>query len=763
MTGGYAKGMHRRLALLILVLGLVVPSYAVTVRGRVTNALGQPLAGARVQLIQLSGGPRNAADTISGFDGSYEILSDASGRFLLITSPSMYAREYAPQVGNPFYGGRNDVLQMDIAINAAEITPQVSSQVGLVETPLKQLSDTPAQVGADQLLTQSGIVPELRPILGASIVQLGQIGTPATLFLRGAPVEKTFVDGVSVEALGGGFNLGNVTATGLAAVASTPAIELSGGANPLYGMDAEAGVLSIDTARAATMHPVLTYTGDAGNLSTVRNDLAFSIVHSRADALLEFARFNTDNDLPPARIHQVTEAANLGYYISGNTSLRLTLRNDVDASPMASPYGFYGVAPKTKLASQNLVGGFTIDTRTPADWHNSLRYGLVRERAQALVYAIPTTGLPVTIAGANGSTASGTATFLAIPPREDAVTNRDEYGWQTDYRFKSWLNVVGTARYQNERGADLASGISDRLSRGHFTFAAALSGEVKQRFFYDASGFLDNAGDLGLHGGPRVGLTIVPIRPGVKRFRGTSLHATAATGVREPSVVETAQLGAKSSPTSRTLDIGVDQNILPKKLELKANYFHGQYSHETEALAFAPLKLSNALGYRAQGIEAELRYNPAPRLLLAGGYTYLATVVEQSAATAVVNPNLPGVAIGATTALVGARPFARAPNTGFLVAQYSGTKLAASLKATFAGKSDGTTGLVLNPTLLLPNRDLSPGYGSVDASFSYNLTHAITVFSQFTDLLDDRHIAPIGYLSTPFGVRVGVRIRVGRE
>jgi len=146
-----------------------------------------------------------------------------------------------------------------------------------------------------------------------------------------------------------------------------------------------------------------------------------------------------------------------------------------------------------------------------------------------------------------------------------------------------------------------------------------------------------------------------------------------------------------------------------------------------------------------------------------GGYSYLASLVEQSAATAVFNPNLPGVAIGATTALVGARPFERAPNTGFLSAQYSGSKLSASLKATFAGKSDGTTGLVLNPTMLLPNRDLSPGYESVDAAFSYDLNHAVTLFSQFTHLLDDRHVAPIGYLSTPFGVRVGLKIRLGRE
>jgi len=173
--------------------------------------------------------------------------------------------------------------------------------------------------------------------------------------------------------------------------------------------------------------------------------------------------------------------------------------------------------------------------------------------------------------------------------------------------------------------------------------------------------------------------------------------------------------------------------------------------------------LSNALAYRAQGLEAEVRYNPAPRWLLLGGYTYLASLVERSGATPLFNPNLPGIEIGATTALIGARPFDRAPNLGFATAEYSGIKLSLSLKASFSGRSDGSTGLILDPTLLLPNRDLSPRYAAVDASFSYDVTHVITVYSQLTNLMDDRHIAPIGYLSTPFGARVGVRLRLGRE
>jgi iron complex outermembrane receptor protein/vitamin B12 transporter len=98
-----------------------------------------------------------------------------------------------------------------------------------------------------------------------------------------------------------------------------------------------------------------------------------------------------------------------------------------------------------------------------------------------------------------------------------------------------------------------------------------------------------------------------------------------------------------------------------------------------------------------------------------------------------------------------------------VTAQYSGGAFTATLNAAFAGRSDDSTNLLLNPTLLLPNHNLSPGYASLDAGVSYNITHAITAFTQLNNLADSRHIAPLGYLSTPFTIRAGVRIRIGRE
>jgi iron complex outermembrane receptor protein/vitamin B12 transporter len=129
----------------------------------------------------------------------------------------------------------------------------------------------------------------------------------------------------------------------------------------------------------------------------------------------------------------------------------------------------------------------------------------------------------------------------------------------------------------------------------------------------------------------------------------------------------------------------------------------------------------------------------------------------------VTNPLFPGTAIGATTALPGARPFHRPPNSGFVSAQYSGRNLNAAIHANFAGRSDDSTGLVLNPGLLVANRNLSPGFAAIDASVIYNATYRLALYTQLDNLADSRHLAPIGYVSTPFLLRAGVRFRLGRE
>ena len=296
---------------------------------------------------------------------------------------------------------------------------------------------------------------------------------------------------------------------------------------------------------------------------------------------------------------------------------------------------------------------------------------------------------------------------------------------------------------------------------------------------------------------------------------GRGCGANAATGVQEPSLLtEYASLYRQllasgnaeaiaqyhvtpaAALRSRTFDVGVDQSIFADRLVLKAGYFHNQFSHQFDYVdpgtltrlfgfdattagvleGFGGAEL-NSLAYRAQGVEAEVDFQPRARLLVRGGYTYLATVVEQSfssdaaaamTGTAVTNPEIPGIAIGATSPLVGQRVFRRAPNSGFFAVQYTGERVGVAFKGALASKSDDSTFLGYSDrnggnTLLLPNRDLDYGYAKLDFGLTYAVNSRVTVFSQLENLLNNQHIGPLGYPGLPLTVRGGLKVRLGGE
>src|SRR5262249_29794117 len=158
--------------------------------------------------------------------------------------------------------------------------------------------------------------------------------------------------------------------------------------------------------------------------------------------------------------------ANLGYNITGNTSLRFTIRNGVSATGVPNAHDFYGISAAAKQADQDLYSGATVENRHNK-WHNLVRYGIARKREQFTQFYpvgenIPQFGFDtyygntVTIRGANGYTATGRAAinFGGIYPQgNDQSSLRDELYFQSDYTFSPhFIGLIGF-RYENERGS----------------------------------------------------------------------------------------------------------------------------------------------------------------------------------------------------------------------------------------------------------------------------------------------------------------------
>lgn len=803
---------------LVAAVSLPLSAHAVVVRGTVTDPLGAAVPGASVKLMQ---GKTVAGFATAGPDGSYEIRSTATGRFLLLTS----APTFTPGIGQDFYGGRTDVLTKNVTLEVGSVKAEVTVTATGISTPVQQVSSAINLVPFSALQERVGVVDDLRQSPGTAAVQTGQYGGAVSLFMRGgnSDANKVLIDGVTSENVGGVFDYGIVSSTAL------DGFEMYRGPNSvLYGSDAGAGVMSFTTPRGGTPRPVLNYSGDAGNFHTYRNEVTVGGTRNRLDYYGAFSRFDSSNALPLDRFHAATSAANVGYNLTANTLLRFTIRNGVSATGVPGAHDFYGVSANAKQGDQNLYSGATVENRHNR-WHNLVRYGIARKREQYAIFTAPGTllmvpsfygpypdyyGNTVTIRGANGYSATGRASFLAgttFPTGFDQSSLRDELYYQSDYTFTPHLIGLFGFRYENERGSfnNPANFQFEKIKRTNYQYTLQFQGDFKSRLFYSFGGAIVRNNLYGTAGTPRFGLAWVPVRPGNGFLRGTKLRANAATGVQEPSlssefsslyrqlsdVGDTASINAyhvrpMQALRSRTYDLGVDQNIVGQKLILKTGYFHNQFNRQVDYVDAGTLKnvfgittnvayfygaVLNTLAFRAQGFEGELQYAPTNHILLRGGYTYLASVVEQSFSTdainngqAAQNPNLPGVPIGSTSPLVGQRPFRRPPQTGFFSALYEQKKFSAALKGAFASRSDDSTFLSYadangDNTLLLPNRNLDFGYAKLDAYGTYTATRHVTAFVELNNLLSQQHIGPIGFPSLPFTFRTGLKIRVGGD
>ena len=801
---------HRKATLHLLALVaaalFTLPAGAVIVRGVVTTPFGYPIGNARVELIQ---GQHITAFTFTLQDGTYEVRSASDGQFLLLTA----AAPYTPSIGEDFYGARFAVVTRNIVMQYTTVTPQLAVTAGGIPTPLQQIPSAITLIPQAAFATQIGIVNDLRQVPGTNVVQTGQAGGPISLFLRGGSPDanKVLTDGVPSEDIGGFFNYSPVSTTALTGP------EVYRGANSaLYGTGAEAGIVNLATTRGGALRPVLNYTGDAGNFHTYRNEAVVSGAYNKFDYLAAFSRFDTSNALPRDEYHSINEVANIGYSIFTNTQARFTLRNTDSATGLPGAHDIYGISSSGKQADQDLYSGLTVENVLAGNWHNFARYGIARKREQVDQFTptgqpvtIITNGTPqttyygnsITLRGANGYTASGQAAFIL--PTYDSVSNRDDLDYQSGYTFPHRIAAFVSFQYENERGRliDPAIPTGRIIKRTNYLYTFQIQGDIKHRVFYSLGGSVENNELYGIAGAPRIGLTYDAVRPGPKPFHGTLLRANVATGLQEPSLLAqitslftllqqtgngTFGVAPITAQRSRTYDYGIDQNILSQKLILKAGYFHNQFNHQLEFIGPSgleryfnipasiatqiPAASLNSLAYRTQGLETEVQYQPLNHLFLHGGYTYLASLVEQSFsgdnATPVANPNLPGIPIGALSPLVGSRPFRRPPSTGFFAADFTSNRFSASLKGAFSSRSDDSTFQLNNDrnggnTLLLPNRDLDFGYAKLDLNAVFKATSHVTIFTQLDNLLGQQHIGPIGYPGLPFTIRAGMKIRIG--
>jgi vitamin B12 transporter len=401
------------------------------------------------------------------------------------------------------------------------------------------------------------------------------------------------------------------------------------------------------------------------------------------------------------------------------------------------------------------------------------------------------------------------------------VSNRDELIYQGDYTVTPHLAAQIGFQFEDERGSEPGatpgSLYATPVERTNYDYRAAVHGDFKTRFFYTLGGDLERYSLFGTQTNPRAGVSFYALKPKKGIFSGTRILFNYGDAVREPSFTDqlyslynflelyggqsaVQQFGVKpiGAPTARTYEGGVEQAFLSQRLVFRTSFFHNEFGRQIEyvGLDLIPELLPNLTpaqqnqleqflqangayeqslnseAYRALGVEATVEGGIGRSIFLRGGYTYLDAVIQRSFTNSDVAllgplPTYNGIPIGTDSPLQGARPFRRPPHTGFFTATYSAKKLSAMFTSAFVSRSDDSDflgGYDINGgnSLLLPNRNLDPGFARLDLGASYQLLTWLGVYGQAENLTDNQHIAPIGYISLPANLRVGVRIQWGK-
>jgi vitamin B12 transporter len=644
--------------------------HAGVIRGTVTDPSGATVTGAT---IILSNSGKFVGKTVSVADGSYQFVTGQAGRFSLLISAQSFRQLEVPA----FYAGASDSVERDLVMEPEWVRQAIVVTATGTPTPQEQTSAATSVLGQLDLVLRDNFVDALRLMSGTVSTQTGEPGSQTSLFIRGGSSDgnKVLLDGVSVGDMGGRFDFGPLSTTGI--VSSEV---YRGPDSNLYGADAGSGVVAFSTVKGTANSPTLRLDGQVGDFHSSREEAELSGTHKTLDYYSAFSWMQTSNSLPRDEFHVATAAGNFGWQPIASTQIRGTVHYGVDATGVPNAWQFYHVADDATQKDQDLFISGSIDNQTTPDFHNVVRYGGTRKReqywlwqpsGQLIEYADSPTygpsyayfGNSVTFTGANGYTASGRAMldFQGTYPEESpTVSNRDEADYQGDYRFTPHFVALIGFRFEEERGLGLSYITFDPVTtkRTNYDYLASVHGDfLKGRLFYTLGGSLEHYSLFGVQTSPRAGLSFYAVKPRSGIFSGTKILTNFGEAVREPALTEqfgslyeflsssgflsTAQalhISPLAAPTTRTYEAGIEQGFLADRVIFRSSYFHNVFGKQIESVggAILPNLIPGLTATQQQQLETALGYYYSEDLgLYVNSEAYRAQGIETTVETGI--------------------------------------------------------------------------------------------------------------------------------
>ncbi len=729
-----------------LLLSLAAPAAATkspagSLVGIVRTSDGLALPGVAVTL----DGPAGERRVITGPDGAFRAGGLAAGEYTAsVDAPGLALRTPATvTVG----AGES---RLDLVLAPAPVSERVVVSATRGEATLSSLGMAADVLDREHLDDRAApsLLPLLQEVPGVATARTGQTGLQASVFIRGGESRyaRVLVDGVPVNQPGGAFDFGTALPFELERVEV-----VRGAASSLYGTDALAGVISLQTRRARPGDgPSLRVEGEGGSFDWQRWLGTTSGTRGRFDWNAGVQRLATDNEQPNSRFEQTAGALSAGLKLDSRTDARAVVRLDDSTTGTPGPTAFGRPDLDASFERQDLVASASV-RRLEARLSQRLSLGYARTDQLSLDPIDSGAWVPEW----NGVT--GAYPLFDFP--NDAgfqnQTARLAAGYQADLPLGARHLLTAGGEVEHETGAlgNRAEALlrPERTNLGVYLQERVLLGS---RAYFTVGGRVERNGSYGTHAVPRAALAI-RLRDGKD---AATLRASAGMGIKEPSFLESygESFFAKGNPDldperSTTFDLGVEQRLFGSRLRASVTAFRHVYRDQ---IAYTVVDWNtyegtyvNLARTRAQGVEVALEARPTPHLHLLGQYTYLDGKILESPSD--FDPVYEA----------GRRLLRRPEHQGSLSAQVSFPRWSAGATLVRVGKRADSdfVGLGLADDRFFSN----PYYTRLDARLRVRVAGPVEAFAVAENLLDAEYQDVLGYPALGRAVRGGLRLKVG--
>lgn len=664
---------------------------------------------------------RGATVSLTGSDTAarFQTQTDEKGCFAVDARSGKYQLRILAEGFSPFekdITGENAAPLEDIVlqVRGVEQTAVVTATRSLVSTDdVASSMDVidREQIDASHLNTAADL---LRNVAGADVVQTGNPGGIASLFLRGGNSNHTkiLLDGIPINQPGGTYDFSNIPTDNVGRMEV-----VRGPQSALYGSDALSGVVQMFTRRGSGS-PEGDYSIEGGNYGTLKETAGTAGSWRRFDWSNTFSRLDTDNIQPNNDYRNASYFGNFGLTPNAQQSLRGTLFHISSraGTPGDDAPGFFSYTPNDHATDLERAAGLSYQILAGSRMTHHLAYNyydhdyeyfssdfgvspLAHNRNHAEYHgdaAIPAAGMLAY--GVDFDRESGTI---------DSVQHiRNNAGFYLQDQFDRWNRLSITAGVRVEKNT---------------TFGSSTN--------------------------PKFGVTFRP-------EASTRLRFSAGTGISEPSYTENFSQNAYflgnvnlAPEKSRSWEAGIEHSFLGNKVTGDLTWFDNRFRNWIQLVTNADFtgQYQNIGQTHARGLETRIRAR-ARQFAVDANYAYLDGFIEQSSQTGF--PYRPG------------DPLIRRPrHSGALVLTWIEKKWTAQWSTHATGRRADSDFFAYNaaPNSLTSN----PGYSISDATFTYDIARPVSAYIRVGNVFNRDYQEVLGYLALERTFVVGTRIRIG--